>query len=62
MSKLSEFLHEKEKPPDDSVGVAMYGSFLCQACNENVGEATLLIEKNILVYVCSKGHKSKAKL
>jgi hypothetical protein len=63
MSKLEEiFSIEREAPKDDTVGVAMYGSFICQVCNENVGEATLLIEKNILVYECSKGHRSKAKM
>ena len=61
MSKLNEFLGQPEPQPtvEDLGGMDWEASVSCQFCGEWVETQTLYPDKSLLVWVCSKGHKSK---
>jgi formylmethanofuran dehydrogenase subunit E len=57
VSKLDDFLAKKEEPgAGDSV--EWFAAVLCQLCGENVYEQRLYPADGVLVWQCSKGHKS----
>lgn len=56
---INPFLKPAEKPAETlSMGVPVDGSFVCMACDEQVDEAEYFPVEKILVWVCSKEHKS----
>jgi hypothetical protein len=60
LSKLNDFLGQPEQPTvEDLGGMDWEASVSCQFCNEDVETQTLYPDKSLLVWVCSKGHKSK---
>lgn len=60
MSKLDDFLGPQE--PTEGVrkpeGVEWFAAVQCQLCNEPVYEQTLYPAECILVWTCSKDHRS----
>lgn len=61
MSRLDDFLGQPTQPETaaDLGGMDWEASVSCQYCNEWVETQTLYPDKSLLVWVCSKGHKSK---
>lgn len=57
MSKLQEFLADapKESKPE---GIEWYAAVQCQTCGIAVDDQTLYPADKVLVWQCSRGHKS----
>lgn len=58
-----EFLNKDKKQEvvlEDSIEIS--GTFICQECNESIHKAKLNEDKRKIVWVCSEGHNSEARL
>jgi hypothetical protein len=52
----------KLKKNDDSEGLKVTGTFVCQICMESIGFAVLNEDEMVLKYTCAAGHNNEAKL
>lgn len=57
-----EFLNKQksEQPVEDSIEVS--GTFVCQECSEVIKNARLNEDKRKLMWTCTAGHYSEARL
>lgn len=62
MINPNEFIRGEKKQdfPEDAIDVS--GTFICQECDEKCSDAKLDEDKGALVYYCTNGHKSQARL
>jgi len=58
MANFKDFFGEKSEPKPEPEHIRVYGSFMCQTCNETCAYANKTSD-NHLVWTCSQGHISK---
>lgn len=50
-----------ERPAEIGVDT-IFGTFMCQDCNENVRQAKFNEDELLIVYVCSQNHRNEVQL
>ncbi len=56
-----DFIKSSERQADIGVDT-IFGTFMCQDCDEHLKQAKLNEDELVIVYVCSSNHRNEIKL
>jgi hypothetical protein len=57
-----DFIKRTSERPAEIGADTIFGTFMCQDCNENVRQAKFNEDELLIVYVCSQNHRSEVQL